>query len=67
MLASSGEEQISIAQILQKCIIQKKKMLSFFQVMLEPALTYAILGVWSLSLLQFCLVLGAGHRGRKER
>ncbi len=35
--------------------------------MLEPMLTYAILGVWSWSLLQFCLVLGAGHRGRKSR
>lgn len=35
--------------------------------MLEPALTYAILGVWSWSLLQFCLVLGAGHRGRRTR
>ena len=37
------------------------------KVMLEPALTYAILGVWSWSLLQFCLVLGGGHRGRKAR
>lgn len=37
------------------------------KVMLEPMLTYAVLGVWSWSLLQFCLVLGASHRGRKSR
>ena len=37
------------------------------KVMLEPTLTYAVLGVWSWSLLQFCLVLGATHRGRKNR
>jgi len=37
------------------------------QVMLEPSLTYAILGVWTWSLMQFCLVLGASHRGRKAR
>ena len=37
------------------------------QVMLEPLLTYAILGVWSWSLLQFGLVLGASSSGRKAR
>ena len=37
------------------------------KVMLEPKLTYAILGVWSWSLLQFCLVFGGSHRGRKYR
>lgn len=37
------------------------------KVMLEPTLTYAVLGVWSWSLLQFCLVLGATHRGKKIR
>ena len=31
-----------------------------------PMLTYAVLGVWSWSLIQFCLVFG-GHRGRKNR
>ena len=43
--------------------------LSFFQVMLEPTLTYAILGVWSWSLLQFCFVLGAaaGDGGEQSR
>ena len=37
------------------------------KVKLEQDLTYAILGVWSWSLLQFCLVLGGKHRGRKIR
>ena len=41
--------------------------------MLEPTLTYAILGVWSWSLLQFCFVLGAaaggdgGEQGSRRR
>ena len=38
--------------------------------MLEPTLTYAILGVWSWSLLQFCFVLGAaagGEQGRRRK
>ena len=35
--------------------------------MLEPTLTYAILGVWSWSLLQFCFVLGAGAGGGGEQ
>ncbi|XP_059083788.1 transmembrane protein 26-like isoform X2 [Tigriopus californicus] len=37
------------------------------RVMLEPALTFAILGVWSLSLLQFCLVLGSDQRDGRTR
>ena len=32
------------------------------KVMLVPALTYAILGVWSWSLLQFCLILGSDKK-----
>ena len=38
-----------------------------FQVMLEPTLTYAILGVWSWSLLQFCFVLGAAAEQRRRK
>ena len=44
--------------------------INLFQVMLEPTLTYAILGVWSWSLLQFCFVLGAaagGEQGRRRK
>uniref|UniRef100_A0A0K2V3B7 Transmembrane protein 26like [Nasonia vitripennis] n=1 Tax=Lepeophtheirus salmonis TaxID=72036 RepID=A0A0K2V3B7_LEPSM len=37
------------------------------KVILEPSLTYAILGVWTLSLFQFCLILSGGHRARKHR
>ena len=35
--------------------------------MLEPTLTYAILGVWSWSLLQFCFVLGAAAGSEQSR
>ena len=41
--------------------------LKSYKVILEPNLTIAILFVWSWSLLQFCLVLGGSHRGRKSR
>ena len=33
--------------------------------MVNSHLTYAILGVWNLSLTQFCLSIGATHKSRK--
>eukprot|EP00093_Oithona_nana_P001307 01307.XXX_946_1710_1 [CDS] Oithona nana genome sequencing. len=37
------------------------------KVMLERNLTFAILGVWSWSLIQYCMVLGTSNRPRKNR
>ena len=37
------------------------------KVMLERNLTFAILGVWSWSLIQYCMVLGTSSKPRKNR
>jgi hypothetical protein len=53
--------------IIVPLLLYQKIIHNLLKVMLEPNLTIAILFVWSWSLLQFCLVMGGSHRGRKSR
>ena len=53
------ESKVKIQRILKIIDIE-------YQVMVNSHLTYAILGVWNLSLIQFCLSIGATHKSRKS-
>ena len=50
--------------IYTRYILQNPKS-RFLKVMVNSHLTYAILGVWNLSLTQFCLSIGATDKSRK--